>query len=61
MAEYQEKQIRSFVQGQLYQARLLMHKIVLAFVSNVASRNAMLEYFSKFIQLNFKRNHLTVR
>ena len=60
LSEYQEKQIRSLVQGQLYQARSVMHKIVLAFVSNVSSRNAMLEYLRTFIRLNFKRNHLNV-
>lgn len=37
-----------------------MQKIVLAFVSNVSSRNAMLEYLQKFIQLNIKRTHLNV-
>lgn len=52
--------MRSTVQSQLYTARKFMHKIVLAFVSNIASRNAMLEYLRKFIQLNMKRTHLTV-
>ncbi|CAF0774091.1 unnamed protein product [Rotaria sordida] len=58
--EYKEKQIRSTVQSQLYTARKLMHKIVLAFFSNISSRNAMLDYLQKFIQLNIKRTHLTV-
>ena len=58
--EYKEKQIRSAVQSQLYIARKLMHKIVLAFFSNVSSRNAMLNYLQKFIQFNMKRAHLTV-
>jgi hypothetical protein len=44
----------------LYTARKLMHKIVLAFFSNISSRNAMLEYLQKFVQLNIKRTHLTV-
>ncbi|CAM4739569.1 unnamed protein product [Rotaria magnacalcarata] len=59
-SEYKEKQIRSTVQSQLYTARKLMHKIVLAFFSNISSRNAMLEYLQKFIQFNIKRTHLTV-
>ncbi|CAF0754547.1 unnamed protein product [Rotaria sordida] len=58
--EYKEKQIRSTVQSQLYTARKLMHKIVLAFFSNISSRNAMLDYLQNFIQLNIKRTHLTV-
>ena len=53
--------MRSNVQSQLYTARKLMHKIVLAFVSNISSRNAMLEYLQKFVQLNTKRTHMTVR
>ncbi|CAF4352892.1 unnamed protein product, partial [Rotaria sp. Silwood2] len=59
-SEYKEKQIRSTIQSQLYTARKLMHKIVLAFFSNISSRNAMLDYLQKFIQLNIKRTHLTV-
>ncbi|CAF0747485.1 unnamed protein product [Adineta ricciae] len=59
-SEYKEKQIRSIVQSQLYIARKLMHKIVLAFFSNISSRQAMLEYLQKFVQLNRKRTHLTV-
>jgi hypothetical protein len=37
-----------------------MHKIVLAFFSNISSRNAMVDYLQKFVQLNIKRTHLTV-
>ncbi|CAF0803432.1 unnamed protein product [Adineta steineri] len=59
-SEYKEKQVRSTIQSQLYTARKLMHKIVLAFFSNISSRNAMLEYLQKFIHLNIKRTHLTV-
>ncbi len=59
-SEYKEKQIRSTIQSQLYIARKLMHKIVLAFFSNISSRNAMVDYLQKFVQLNIKRTHLTV-
>ncbi|UJR33767.1 hypothetical protein I4U23_021194 [Adineta vaga] len=59
-SEYKEKQIRSTIQSELYTARKLMHKIVLAFFSNISSRNGMLEYLQKFLQLNKKRTHLTV-
>ena len=59
-SDYNEKQIRSNIQSQLYTARKLMHKIVLAFFSNISSRNAMVEYLQKFVQLNMKRTHLTV-
>jgi len=60
-SDYNEKQIRSTVQSQLYTARTLMQKIVLAFFSNISSRNSMVEYLQKFVQLNIKRTHLTVR
>lgn len=58
--EYKEKQIQSIVQGQLNRARLLMQKIVHAFVSNLSSRNAMLNYLQHFVKINTKRTHLNV-
>ncbi|CAF0795705.1 unnamed protein product [Didymodactylos carnosus] len=53
-----EKHICATVQSQLNKARILMHKIVLAFFSNVQSRSAMLNYLQKFIQCNLKRNFI---